>query len=128
MKCHTLEVWKRSKELAVRIYKSEMQGPLAKDFSLIRQIQRAAVSKCSNIAEGAERESFKDSAHFYTMAKGSAAELATQLQIAQEIGLIGDGSVENRILETEEIARMLNSLIKSVKAKDNKHEKVSSMQ
>ena len=55
------------------------------------------------------------------MAKGSAAELATQLQIAQEIGLIGDGSVEKRILETEEIARMLNSLIKNVKAKGSKH-------
>ena len=120
MKCHTLEVWKRSKELAVRIYKAEMQGPFAKDFSLIRQIQRAAVSICSNIAEGAERGSPKDSAHFYTMAKGSTAELATQLQIAQEIGLIVDGSVEKRILETEEIARMLNSLIKSVKAKGSK--------
>ncbi|NBT47636.1 MAG: four helix bundle protein [Actinobacteria bacterium] len=116
MKCHTLDVWKRSKELAVRIYKSEMQGPFAKDFSLIRQIQRSAVSICSNIAEGAERGSSKDSAHFYTMAKGSAAELATQLAIAQEIGL----SVEKRILETEEIARMLNSLIKSVKAKGSK--------
>jgi four helix bundle protein len=44
MKCHTLEVWKRSKELAVRIYKSEIQELFAKDFSLIRQIQRAAVS------------------------------------------------------------------------------------
>ena len=98
-----------------------MQGPFAKDFSLIRQIQRSAVSVCSNIAEGAERGSSKDSAHFYTMAKGSTAELATQLQIAQEIGLIVDGSVQKRILETEEIARMLNSLIKSVKAKGSKH-------
>jgi len=117
MKCHTLEVWKRSKELAVKIYQCEMQGPFAKDFSLVRQIQRAAVSICSNIAEGAERESAKDSAHFYTMAKGSSAELATQLEIASEIGLIPEGAVENWILETEEIARMLNSLIKSVKAR-----------
>ena len=51
--------------------------------------------------------------------KRSAAELATQLQIAQEIGLIVDASVEKRILETEEIARMLNSLIKRLKAKDS---------
>jgi four helix bundle protein len=97
-----------------------MQGPFAKDFSLIRQIQRAAVSICSNIAEGAERNSSKDSAHFYTMAKGFAAELATQHQIAQEIGLIPDGGVEKKILETEEIARMLNSLIRSVKAEGSK--------
>ena len=120
MKCHTLEVWKRSKELAVEIYKSETQGPFAKDFSLICQVQRAAVSICSNIAEGAERESAKDSAHFFTMAKGSAAELATQLEIAQEIGLIPEVSAKNWILETEEIARMLNSLIKSAKARASK--------
>jgi four helix bundle protein len=120
MKCHTLEVWKRSKRLAVKIYQSEMQGPFAKDFSLIRQIQRAAVSICSNIAEGAERETAKDAAHFFTMAKGSAAELATQLEIASEIGLISEDSTQALAQETEEIARMLNSLIKSVKAKGSK--------
>jgi len=120
MKCHTLDVWKRSKKLAVEIYKSETQGPFAKNFSLIRQIQRAAVSICSNIAEGAERESAKDSAHFFTMAKGSAAELATQLEIASEIGLIPEVSVKNWIQEAEAIARMLNSLIKSVKTQKSR--------
>jgi len=49
------------------------------------------------------------------MAKGSAAELATQLEIAQEIGLIPEVSAKNWIQEAEAIARMLNSLIKSVK-------------
>lgn len=120
MKCHTLDVWKRSKKLAVEIYKSEMQGPFAKDFGLIRQIQRAAVSICSNIAEGAERESLKDSAHFYTIAKGSAAEVATQLEIASEIELIGKNDFRKWSQETEQIARMLNSLIKSVKARGSK--------
>lgn len=115
MKCHTLDVWKRSKELAVKIYKSEMQGPFAKDFSLIRQIQRAAVSICSKFAEGAERKSSKDSSHFYTMAKGSAAELAAQLEIASEIGLVPSEKAKNWAVEAEEIAKMLNSLIKSVK-------------
>ena len=120
MKCHSLEVWKRSKGLAVKIYQSEMQGPFAKNFSLIRQIQRAAVSICSNIAEGAERDSYKDSAHFFTIAKGSAAELATQLEIASEVGLLARASAEPLIRETEEIAKMLNSLIKSVKAKGSR--------
>jgi four helix bundle protein len=97
-----------------------MQGPFAKDFSLIRQIQRAAVSICSNIAEGAERESSKDSSHFYTMAKGSAAELATQLEIASEIELVPLEKAKGWMKEAEEIARMLNSLIQSVKAKGSK--------
>jgi len=120
MKCHTLEVWKRSKELAVMIYKSEMQGPFAKDFSLAKQMQRAAVSICSNLAEGAERETAKDAARFFTMAKGSAAELAAQLEIASEIRLVSCESAHRLIQETEEIARMLNSLIKSVKARGSK--------
>ena len=120
MKCHTLEVWKRSKGLAVKIYQSEMQGPFARDFSLIRQIQRAAVSICSNIAEGAERETAKDAGHFFTMAKGSAAELATQLEIASEIGLQGKAPAQVLVRETEEIAKMLNSLIKSVKTEGGK--------
>jgi four helix bundle protein len=126
MKCHTLDVWKRSKELAVKIYKSEMQGPFAKDFSLIRQIQRAAVSICSNIAEGAERESSKDSSHFYTIAKGSAAELATQLEIASEIELVPLEKAKGWMKEAEEISRMLNSLIQSVKAKGSKRLAVGS--
>jgi len=120
MKCHTLDVWRRSKELAVKIYRFEIVGPFSKDLGLIRQIQRAAVSICSNIAEGAERDSFKDSAHFFTIAKGSAAELATQLEIASEVGLLARASAESLIRETEEIAKMLNSLIKSVKAKGSR--------
>jgi four helix bundle protein len=64
MKCHSLEGWKHSKKLAVEIYKPEMQGLLAKDFSLIRQIQRAALSIWSNIAKGAERETAKEAAQF----------------------------------------------------------------
>ena len=120
MKCHSLEVWKRSKSLAITIYKTEFSGAFQKDFSLIRQMQRAAISISSNIAEGAERETAKDAAHFFTMAKGSAAELATQLEIASEIGLISEDSSQALVQETEEIAKMLNSLIKSVKAKGSK--------
>jgi len=120
MKCHSLEVWKRSKSLAITIYKTEFSGAFQKDFSLIRQMQRAAISISSNIAEGAERKTAKDAAHFFTMAKGSAAELATQLEIASEIGLVSEDSTQALTQETEEIARMLNSLIKSVKAKKSK--------
>ncbi len=47
-----LEVWKRSKDLAVQVYRVARDGPLAKDFGLRDQMQRSAVSVCSNIAEG----------------------------------------------------------------------------
>lgn len=120
MKCHSLQVWKRSKSLAIKIYKTEFSGASQKDFSLIRQMQRAAISISSNIAEGAERETAKDAAHFFTMAKGSAAELAAQLEIASEIGLIHNEETKALCMEIETIAKMLNSLIKSVKARNRK--------
>ena len=83
-------------------------------------MQRAAISISSNIAEGAERETAKDAAHFFTMAKGSAAEFATQLEIASEISLISEDSSQALVQEAEEIARMLNSLIKKIRGKDNR--------
>lgn len=80
-----LAVWKRSSKLAVQIYKVL---PTCHDYSLKDQMQRAAVSIPSNIAEGAERGSYKEYIHFLHIAKGSAAELRTQLWIACEVDLI----------------------------------------
>ena len=73
-----LEVWKRGCALAVYVYESLAAS---RDFGLRDQMQRAAVSIPSNIAEGYERSS-KDFARFLSIAKGSAAELRTQSYIA----------------------------------------------
>ena len=59
-----LEVWKRSKELAVRIYRVTDEGAIKRDFSLRDQLRRSAVSVPSNIAEGDERDSDRESARF----------------------------------------------------------------
>ena len=71
-----LEVWKRSSRLAVEIYSALRD---CRDFSLKDQMTRAAVSIPSNIAEGAERYSDKEFARFLYIARGSSAELRTQL-------------------------------------------------
>lgn len=83
-----LEVWHDAKDLAVEIYKITMEGKLSMDFSLRDQMRRAAVSIPSNIAEGDERYTNKESIRFLYIAKGSLAELQTQLVIAYEIGYI----------------------------------------
>ena len=83
-----LRVWQRAKELAVIIYKLTSTGPLSRDFGLRDQMRRAAVSIASNIAEGDERDTNKDSVRFLYMAKGSLAELRTQLEIARDIGAL----------------------------------------
>ena len=83
-----LKVWKKSKDLAVRIYKLTNQGHFTKDFRFRDQIRAAAISIPSNIAEGDELKTNNQSIQFFFIAKGSAAEIITQLIIAFEIDYI----------------------------------------
>ena len=77
-----LVVWQKARDLAVIIYRISNKTPLSKDFSLRDQMRRSAVSIASNIAEGDERDTDKESVRFLFIAKGSLAELRTQLEIA----------------------------------------------
>lgn len=105
-----LEVWKRACSLAVRVYEVLSS---CRDFGIRDQMQRSAVSVASNIAEGAERGG-RDFSRFLSIARGSAAELRTQVYIARKIGLI-DGSVMSELVdELKNISRMLTGLAKSI--------------
>jgi len=108
-----LKVWQRAKDLAVYIYRTTKTGEFCKDFGLRDQIRRAAVSIASNIAEGDERDTNKDSVRFLYMAKGSLAEVITQTIIAQEIGYLPDDTFKHITLECEALGKMLGSLIKA---------------
>lgn len=81
-----LLVWQKARDLAVAVYKETAEGAFTRDYGLRDQIRRSAVSIPSNIAEGDERDSDKDAIRFFYIAKGSLAELQTQLEIAQLIG------------------------------------------
>ena len=80
-----VDVWKRGCRVAVRVYEVLKD---CRDYGLRDQMTRAAVSIASNIAEGTERDSPAETIHFLHIAKGSAAELRTQLYIAHRIGVI----------------------------------------
>ena len=109
-----LLVWQRSKALAVTIYNLSGTGKLSHDFGLRDQMRRAAVSVCSNIAEGDERSSGdKEAVRFFHIAKGSLAELITQLEIAHEIGHIETCAMHDLEQETTTIAKMLGALIRA---------------
>jgi four helix bundle protein len=107
-----LEVWKKARNLAIEIYRLTSDGPLAKDFGLRDQMRRSAVSVCSNIAEGNDRNSNKETARFLFIAKGSSAELMAQAEIALGVGYLGKADAERLIANCEEISRMLRGLIK----------------
>jgi len=107
-----LDVWKRACRLSVRVYEILKD---CRDYSLKDQMCRAAVSIASNIAEGAERDSRKEFIRFLHIAKGSAAELRTQVYIATKIGLIGSELQRELAEELIALSKMLHQLAASVK-------------
>lgn len=106
-----LEVWKLSITLTTQIYKITRNGDLAKDFSFRDQIQRAAVSIPSNIAEGAGSGFDKLGVRYFYNARGSSAELRTQLLIARNIDYISEDVYMSLLTDIESIIKMLNKLI-----------------
>ena len=110
-----LKVWQKSKNLAVYVYNITDKGMFSKDFGLRDQIQRSAVSIPSNIAEGDELGSDKQSVKFFHIAKGSTAELLTQSTIAHEIGYLKGEDFKHICNECNSISKMLKGLIKTRK-------------
>ena len=107
-----LEVWRRSKDLAVRICLA-LRG--CRDYGLRDQIQRAAVSVPSNIAEGLERNGRAEYRNFLGIAKGSAGEIRTQLLILRDLGHLDPATGKEMLEESIQISKMLNGLIRSLK-------------
>ncbi len=109
-----LRVWERSKRLCVQIYRVTGQGPFTRDIGLRDQIQRAAVSAMSNIAEGFERNSRAEFARFVNIARGSAGEVRSQVYLARELGYVNEEDCRVLLASCVEITRMLISLRKSL--------------
>jgi four helix bundle protein len=107
-----LNVWQKSKDLAVNVYKLTDSCNFNKDFGLKDQIRRSSVSIPSNIAEGDNLDTDKQSTKHFYIARGSTAELRTQLIISNEIGYITTDVFESLDKECESISAMLTSLIK----------------
>jgi four helix bundle protein len=106
-----LRVWQLAKDLAVKIYRLTQEYEFSKDFGFKDQIQRSAVSIPSNISEGDELETDKQSIRHFYIAKGSSAELLTQIMIGQEIGYINSENANQLIEECKLISVMLTKLI-----------------
>ena len=90
---HKLHVWHLAKDLVIDVYKVTKKFPAEERFGLVSQLNRAAVSVASNIAEGSGRISRKDQAHFTQLAYGSLMEVACQMEISFELGFIQEGEL-----------------------------------
>jgi four helix bundle protein len=115
VKCETLDVWKKSARLSANVYKAFKE---CRDYGFKDQITRAGLSIPSNIAEGMEKESFKDQARFLDIAKGSAAEFATQTYIGMDIEYIDKKEGKKWIEESNHILSMLSNLQKIIRERN----------
>ncbi len=103
-----LEVWKESMQLAVEVYSALKTS---RDFGLRDQMQRAAVSIPSNVAEGYERGSNKEYVQFLGYARGSGGELRTQLYLAAKLGEIAPANSKEMLAKSRKVSAMLGKLI-----------------
>ena len=110
-----LELWKKSMDLVVDIYKLTKDFPSQEKFGLISQIRRAAVSIPSNIAEGSSRNNTKEFIQFLYIANGSLSEIETQLEIASRLGYLT--TFETLIVNIKYIRKLMGGLINVLKAK-----------
>lgn len=112
-----LKVWQFSKNISIAVYKLINESPkLLKDFGLRDQLQRSAVSIPSNIAEGEELDTLKQGIRHFYIAKGSCAELITQLIIAKEIEVVDKVKANDLIEKTNIVSVALYKLIQARKS------------
>ena len=106
----SLIVWQKSMELVRMVYQLTKGFPADEHYALTDQLRRAVVSIPSNIAEGSGRASNKDYAHFLAIARGSLYETITQIQVAVDLGYVGNYDDLDQL--AEDVGRMLTSLLK----------------
>ncbi len=109
-----LVVWQVSMDLVIHVYETARQFPTAQRFGLVAQMRRAVLSVPSNIAEGAARKSRKEYLQFLYVARASASELDTQLEIAKRLNYLSAEDYERLQAELDRAAKMLNALISAL--------------
>ncbi len=112
-----LKVWQKGIELVAMVYKITASIPDEEKYGLRAQMRRAAVSIPSNIAEGHLRKTAKDFRQFLSIARGSCAELETQIIIAHKLGFVQDGDFNKLSPKVEELSKMLSSFYSKINSK-----------
>ena len=110
----SLNVWQRSMKVASQILKITTLFPKVHQLGLAQQMQRAAISIPSNIAEGANRISRKEYAQFLSIALGSTGELETQCSLAVMASLATKKDFAFIMSELDEIGKMLRVMIRTL--------------
>jgi four helix bundle protein len=115
LKYSDLRVWQEAMDLVVEFHRSAKSFPHEERFGLASQMQRAAVSIPSNIAEGQGRKATNAYTNHLSIAFGSLMELETQIRIAFRLNYIPEAEASDLLVRTDNIGKMLGALIKSLK-------------
>lgn len=110
----TLIAWQKAMRLVTEVYKITSAFPRSETYGLALQMRRAAVSVPSNIAEGFGRYSRLECQQFLRTARGSLAELETQILISASLHYVDDRTAETACCDSEEVGRLLNGLLRYV--------------
>jgi four helix bundle protein len=110
-----LKAWQEGHKLVLMVYRLLKQFPKDEQFGLKSQMQRAAVSVTSNIAEGFSRPTKADKLHFYAMSHGSLTELQNQLLIARDVKYCSSAEVKPVAEQTVLVHKLANGLMKALR-------------
>lgn len=113
-----LVVWQKAMDLATLVYRLTESFPKREVYGLAAQLRRAGVSVPSNIAEGYGRASRREYLQFLSIAQGSLKELETQVLLSERLTYATSAQASRLLSEAEVIGKMLGSLIRSLKSKD----------
>lgn len=111
-----LRVWQDAMALVRAVYTVTKRFPADEQFGLSSQLRRAAVSVPSNIAEGAARASKREFAQFLSVARGSLAEVETQVLIARDLGYLVRGD-DDILAAVSGLLRSISALMRSLERK-----------
>jgi four helix bundle protein len=109
-----LEAWKLAMAIVIKIYQTTLTFPTDEKFGLTAQLRRAAVSIPSNIAEGRGRLGVGDFRRFVSIARGSVAEVETQIAVAIDLGYLATDDVMSLSSELDRLSKMLYGLYRSL--------------
>lgn len=114
-----LEIYQLSKELVKKVYEITRSFPSSEQFGLISQMNRAAISIPSNIAEGSGRSSRKEKIYFLNIAFGSLMEVSCQMEIAFELGYVSDTDCEKFMIDCRNLSVKLSNFKRYIRDTSN---------
>jgi len=112
-----LHVWQKAMTLAEQIYALTSGLPKTETYGLVVQMQKAAVSIPSNIAEGHARDSTREYLRFLSISSGSLAELETQLMLCDRLAFVAEEEIEPVMKTADDVGRQLRALRQALQSR-----------